>query len=203
MPRSATINCARAREPQTTEYSYGRSATKERLEWKCHLPTSLLSLIVFIHTFCVWAMSSNNTTVVFVLFFLEMRGKRPWDTSALSSLTTRVQLSDVLSAIFFKTDKNERGKKPGQKRWAGIMIQSFPLLSLCVSLSLSLSPGTFAKPWLQRSHDFLPESHSIPGKDSADTVKTSFVSVKILSGPASSQNLPLSEEGGLQSKGWC
>ncbi len=136
----------------------------------------LSSLFFSIHTFYLGVSNKQRALQpLFFWFLLVMKGmmKRPRGTSKMSSLTIRVQLSDALSAIFSETNKNKR-----RKNWIKTIswhhYSKFPpFLPLCVFLSLS--PGTITKPWLERSHDFLPESHSIPSKYSADIVKTSFV----------------------------
>lgn len=145
MPRSATINCASAREPQTTEYSYGRSATKESLKWEesenatypdFYYPVwFIISIFLFPH----FLPGCEQRAMQPFFFFLVMRGmmKRPRGTSKLSSLTMRVQFSDVLSAIFSETNKNKR-RKNWTKTISWHHYSKFPpFLPLCVFLSLA------------------------------------------------------------------
>lgn len=179
----------------------------------------LSPLVVSSHTFYLGVSREQRAKqppfCFFFLFFLVMRRMMKRNEGHFwNELTDNTGSAPATCSPPFspKQIRTREEKKLDKNRLAGIIIQSFPpffsfcvslFLTLALSLSLSLSsplshaPGTITKPWLERSHDFLPESHSIPSKYSADIVKTSFVQIKTLAQPASSQNLaPSGGEGG-------
>lgn len=77
IPQPATIKCATARELQATEYSYGRSATKESpKEERVKMPLTnspLFCLIYYVYFFIstlfnLRIMSSKHTQPLFPFF---------------------------------------------------------------------------------------------------------------------------------------
>lgn len=158
--RSVTINCASARQPQTTQYSYSCSATKASLKWErsendthLHFYYPVWFIIsILLHRHFLPGCEEWAVTVTRVWGVFGMRGmmKRPGGTSTLS-----LQLSSAMHYPPFSPNQTRTWDDKTMICWHHY--SKFPPL-----LPLSLSPGTIAKPWVERSRDFWPESHSIP-----------------------------------------
>lgn len=166
------------------------NGTVQMCQHQCHLPRSLLT---------IWHSSSLFDLDCSDLSFVPSRRqtdrkqdlsgiKKLWDMGAMQKIwfkNTKVELCycaqlhwqvGFISAphrppFSQQTQEWKKAQKERIKTLCWHRIPSFPLHSL----SRSLPPGTITKPWPRRSHDFLPESHSIPIKHSTDIVKTSFV----------------------------
>lgn len=158
--------------------------SKKRLKIRLtQISTILFDLSSLSFSICTFYMSVRNeqraTQLLFWGFFANERNNEKTKGHFWTEFTDSTGWVQRYAIRHFLRNKQEREKKilyRNDQLASLFKVSPFsPSVCLSLSLSLSRSPGTITKPWLERSHDFLPESHSIPSKYSADIVKTSFV----------------------------